>query len=84
MYPSDSGVNAQNAWGGDNEHTIDGQGWTLLAQGRLSAVLQVFDRQAVNNPDKDGPEVGYALAAASTGDLIRDKWARGARSGLIH
>ena len=72
IYPSYLSTDAR---GGDNEHAINDQGWTLLAQGRPSDALQVFSRQAVNNPAKGGPKVGYGLAAASTGDLARGTWA---------
>ncbi len=72
IYPSYSSADTR---GGDKEHAINGQGWTLLAQGRPSDALLAFGRQAVNNPAKGGPKVGYALAAASTGDLVRGTWA---------
>jgi hypothetical protein len=72
IAPSYSSEEARSS---TDEHAINGQGWTLLVEGRPSDALRAFGRQATNNPAKGGPKVGYALAAASSGDLNRGIWA---------
>lgn len=52
-----------------------GDGWTLLAEGRTTAALQAFGRAAEGHPKEGRPKVGYALAAAASGDLDRGVWA---------
>ena len=45
--------------------------WTLLAQGRQFESLRHFARQADLFPENGNPKLGYALAAATAGDLSR-------------
>lgn len=50
-------------------------GWNALARGRALEALRYFGRQAQANPRQGESKVGYALAAASAGDLERGSWA---------
>jgi len=53
----------------------DKQGWSLLARGEQRRALKTFATQAQNNPKNGTIKVGYALAAAASGDLDRGVWA---------
>ena len=44
-------------------------GWSLLASGEAHKALKVFSIQTRNNPNNSILKVGYALAAAQTGDI---------------
>ncbi|MDH3888132.1 MAG: hypothetical protein OEU78_06505 [Gammaproteobacteria bacterium] len=44
-------------------------GWLLLGKGEAHKALKVFSRQTRNDPANSTLKVGYALAAAETGDL---------------
>jgi hypothetical protein len=71
-----------NEYGSDsvasNNVTADREyGWKLLADGEQHSALNVFSTQARNDPDNGTYKIGYALAAAETGDL--DKGVRAMR-----
>lgn len=55
--------------------TMRDGGWALLADGRYAPALQTFASDAMSQPTKATPKVGYALAAAGLGDLSRGVWA---------
>jgi len=50
-------------------------GWQHLAEQRFESALRAFAAQALEDPENGVPKVGYALAAASAGDLERGVWA---------
>ena len=58
----------------DREATA-GRGWTQLADGQYAQALSIFTTEAQSHPTKGVPKVGYALAAAATGNLERGVWA---------
>lgn len=53
----------------------DEHAWDLLTQGHYPEALREFGKQAIAQPRKGVPKVGYALAAAAGGDLDRGSWA---------
>ena len=50
-------------------NTDNRRGWLLLANGEVHAALKTFTIQTRNDPNNSVLKVGYALAAAETGDL---------------
>lgn len=81
-YKSDSSRDTYNTSNGGYDtgtssagSANDDTGWTLLAEGKNSAALNLFARQAKNNPRQGLPKAGYALASASMGDLKTGVWA---------
>ncbi|TNG03871.1 MAG: hypothetical protein EP297_00060 [Gammaproteobacteria bacterium] len=50
-------------------------GWLQLASGEYLDALNTFSTQAKNEPNDGTLRVGYALAAAETGDLHKAVWA---------
>jgi len=52
-----------------------GTAWDTLASGRYEGALSQFGTAAERDPDGAIPKVGYALAAASAGNLDRGVWA---------
>jgi len=63
-----------STYGGTSASGANG-GWDLLAAGRASEALTVFANAAESNPTHGVPKVGYALSAASAGDLDTGAWA---------
>lgn len=61
--------------GGESLNASANSGWDLLAAGRASDALGVFANAAESNPTHGVPKVGYALSAASAGDLDTGAWA---------
>ena len=51
------------------------RGWQLLAAGRCKDARFYFGDQARLNPTDAVPKLGYALAAAVSGDFVRAEWA---------
>jgi len=51
------------------------RGWQLLAAGRGEDARYYFGDQARLNPTDGVPKLGYALAAAVSGDFVRAEWA---------
>ena len=66
--PADTSHNAPN-------HSSKGQGWEELANGSYSAARSIFAAEVQRRPERGTPKVGYALAAAAGGDLVRSSWA---------
>lgn len=52
-----------------------GPGWARLEAGHYSEASSAFAGEAQRHPTKGAPKVGYALAAAATGDHQRGAWA---------
>ncbi|GJM04436.1 MAG: hypothetical protein DHS20C09_04270 [marine bacterium B5-7] len=67
---SNNNQNADNKYSGSKS-----KAWDLLSQGQASSALTIFAKEAESNPKAGIPKVGYALAAASTGDLNTGVWA---------
>lgn len=59
----------------DRQIENTGRGWNALVRGRALEALRYFGQQAQANPRQGEPKVGYALAAASAGNLDRGVWA---------
>ena len=53
----------------DIDYSDIGLGWLLLAKGEAHKALKTFSVQKRKNPNNSILKVGYALAAAETGDL---------------
>ncbi len=49
--------------------------WAALEHGRYDSALQAFAEQCLDEPDDAVSRVGYALAAAATGQAGRAQWA---------
>jgi len=56
-------------------HSRSGDAWALLSSGQPFAALQAFATVAQADPRNGVPKVGYALAAALSGDAGRAVWA---------
>ncbi len=54
---------------------INSSAWQTLAQGKYSAALNTFAREAQSHPNSGVPKAGYALAIASSGNLKKGVWA---------
>ena len=60
----------------DNKYTgTESTAWDILSKGQASSALTIFAKEAENNPKAGIPKVGYALAAASFGNLSTGVWA---------
>jgi len=70
-YNNDASSRDQQIDNGQSET----RGWNALASGRANEALGYFGQEAQANPQQGEPKVGYALAAASAGDLDRGIWA---------
>jgi len=55
-------------------HTM-AYGWDLIRKGRSHTALDVFSEIANYNPASGGPKLGYAIAAADSGQLSKSVWA---------
>ena len=53
----------------------DRGGWASLADGHYARALAAFADETSSQPNQGRPKVGYALAAAAGGDLVRGVWA---------
>ena len=51
------------------------EGWQFLSQGQSREARYFFGLQAESNPSDGVPKLGYALAAALSGDFNRAEWA---------
>ncbi|MGH8594995.1 MAG: hypothetical protein ACREV3_14435, partial [Gammaproteobacteria bacterium] len=61
---------------GKNSKRMDlSREWDLLASRRYGEALRGFEAVAQQNPRWGEPEIGYALASASLGNLSRGVWA---------
>lgn len=81
-YRDDTAVDAaepypvpDDAIGHDASSHGDQHGWGLLNEGEPLEALSAFGAEAKANPGAGVPKAGYALAAASAGDLDRGVWA---------
>lgn len=54
---------------------INSSAWQTLGQGQYRAAFNIFAGEAQSHPNSGVPKVGYALATAFRGDLIRGIWA---------
>jgi len=70
--PYPSGESRSGRTGSPN---ADSNGWGLLIEGEPREALAVFSREAKSRPEDGPPKAGYALAAASSGDLDKGSWA---------
>lgn len=60
----------------DKSYTdTESTGWKNISQGQSDSALAIFAKEAENNPKAGIPKVGYALAAASSGNLSAGVWA---------
>ena len=50
-------------------------GWDLIRKGRSHTALDVFAEIANYNLASGGPKLGYAIAAADSGQLSKSVWA---------
>jgi hypothetical protein len=50
-------------------------GWDLIKKGRSHTALDVFGEIANSYPTSGGPKLGYAIAAADSGQLSKSVWA---------
>ncbi len=56
------------------QYTTIEAGWDLVKKGRSHTALEVFGRLAKSNPAAGEPKLGYAIAAADTGQLSQSVW----------
>ncbi len=56
------------------QYTTIEDGWNLVKKGRSNTALEVFGRLAKSNPGAGQPKLGYAIAAADTGQLSQSVW----------
>lgn len=69
VAPLQENIGAPQPGNKDATRTTSSRGWTLLDKNRPDAAMLVFAAQAQNDPANGRARIGYALAAASMGDL---------------
>ncbi len=78
-YPKPSystpAVSNNNQYTDNKNSGTESRAWVVLSQGQASSALTIFAKEAKSNPKSGIPKVGYALAAASSGDLNTGVWA---------
>lgn len=67
--PSVYGYN-ENNYSPAQTYDRENSGWVQLSNGQIMEALNSFSREMEHYPDAGIPKVGYALAAAASGDLI--------------
>jgi tetratricopeptide (TPR) repeat protein len=58
----------------ESRYTLS-HGWDLLKKGRSHTALDVFSKIAESYPESGEPKLGYAIAAAESGQLSKAVWA---------